>query len=67
MLAVGVLEITIMFNRDSDIPIFLETFCSMEVELNWMGLSNGAVEGQLLFKESGISKAWRSGEKTLDM
>ena len=30
---------------------WMETFCSMEVELTWMGLWNGAVEGQLLFKE----------------
>ena len=45
----------------------METFCSMEVDLTWMGLWNRAVEGQLLFKERGISEAWRSGEKTLDM
>ena len=40
----------------------------MEVELTWMELWNGAVEGQFLFKElRGISRAWRSGQKTLDM
>ena len=35
----------------------------MELELTWMGLSNEAVsvEGQLLFKEKGISGAWGSG------
>ena len=38
VLAVGVLEITTILERDSDIRIFLETFCSMEVELIWMGL-----------------------------
>ena len=46
---------------------WMKTFCSMEVELTWMGLWNGAVEGQLLFKERSISEAWRSGEKTLGM
>ena len=45
----------------------METFCSIEVELTWMGLWNEAVEGQLLFKERSISETWRSGEKTLDM
>ena len=30
---------------------WMETFCPMEVELSWLGLWNGAVEGQLLFKE----------------
>ena len=40
----------------------------MEVELTWiMGLWNGALEGQFLFKERGISDVWRSGEKILDM
>ena len=40
----------------------------MEVELTWMGLLNGAVEGQLLFyEERGISEVWRSGQKTLDI
>ena len=34
----------------------------MEVELAWMGLLNGAVEGQL-FKERGNSGAWRSGSR----
>ena len=38
VLAVGVLEITIILERDSDIQIFLKTFCSMKVELTWMGL-----------------------------
>ena len=38
VLAVGVLEITTILERDSDIRIFLETFCSVEVELIWMGL-----------------------------
>ena len=37
----------------------------MEVELACMGLWNGVVEGQFLFKERSISEAWRSGE--LDM
>ena len=46
---------------------WMETFCSMEVELTWMGLWNGALEGQLLFNERGISGGWRSGQKALDM
>ena len=38
VLAVGVLEITTIFKRDNDNQIFLnKTFCSMEVELTWMG------------------------------
>ena len=46
----------------------METFFSMEVELTWMGLWNGAVEGQLLsVKQRGISVGWRSGQKTVDM
>ena len=36
----------------------MDTFSSVEVELTWIGLSNGAVEGQLLFKERRISGAW---------
>ena len=48
----------------------METFCSVEVELTWMGpgnrtLKSGAVEGQLLFNFK--ERAWRSGQKTLDM
>ena len=39
----------------------------MEVELTWMGLWNGAVEGQLLFKERAVGGAWRSGQKTLPL
>ena len=35
----------------------------MEVELAWMGHLNGAVEGQLLFKERSISGAGRSGSR----
>ena len=46
---------------------WMETFCSMEDELTWMGLWNGAVEGQLLPQERSISRAWQSGQKTLDM
>ena len=43
----------------------METFssCSMDVEPTWMGFENGTVEGQLLFKERGISRAWRSGSR----
>ena len=37
VLAIGVLEITIIFNRDSDIQIFLNGDI-LEVELTWMGL-----------------------------
>ena len=39
----------------------------MEVDLTWMGLWNGAVEGQLLFKERAVGGAWRSGQKTLPL
>ena len=40
----------------------------MEVELTWMELKNGAIKRQLLFKElRGISRAWRSEQKTQDM
>ena len=46
---------------------WMETFCSMEDELTWMGLWNGAVEGQLLLQERSIIRTWRSGQKTLDM
>ena len=46
---------------------WMETFCSMEVELTWMGLWNGAVEGMMLFKERGVSGAGQSVQKTLDM
>ena len=46
----------------------MKTFCLMEVEFTWMELWNGAVEGQLLFKElRDINRAWRSGQKTLHM
>ena len=39
VLAVGVLEMTIILERDSDIQIFLmERFFPIEVELTWMGL-----------------------------
>ena len=68
VLAVGVLEITIILKRDSGIQIFLNG----DVLLNgsWVDLDGTLkrrVEGQLLFKERGISEAWRSGQKTLDM
>ena len=43
----------------------METFFSMEDELTWMWLWNGAVEGQLLLQERSISRTWRSGQKTL--
>ena len=46
---------------------WMETFCSMEDELTWIGLWYGAVEGQLLLQERSISRTWRSGQKTLDM
>ena len=54
--------------RDSGIQIFLNG----DVLLNgsWVVLDGTLklrVEGQLLFKEKGISEAWRSGQKTLDM
>ena len=58
MLAVGVLEITIILKRNSSIQILLNG----DVLLN-----GGWKSGQLLFKERGISEAWRSGQKTLDM
>ena len=61
MLAVGVLEITIILKRDSGIQIFLNEDVDLDGTLKWR------VEGQLLFKERGISEAWRSGQKTLDM
>ena len=38
VLAVGVLEITIILERDKDIQSFLKMFRSMEVELTWVGL-----------------------------
>ena len=47
---------------------WMKTFCSTEVKLTWMGLWNGALEGQLLLKDGGISGGWRSaGQKTLNM
>ena len=62
----SVLETTTIFKRDSDNQIFLnEDVLLNGIEL--MGLLNEALEGQLLFKERGISGGWRSGPKTLDM
>ena len=46
---------------------WMETFCSMEDELTWIGLWNGAVEGQLLLQDRSISRTWRSEQKTLNM
>ena len=52
------LEITIIL-RDSDIYIFMHGDVSLnEVELTWIGLGNGAMEGKLFFKKKGISRAW---------
>ena len=44
---------------------WMETFCSMEVELTWFALWNEAVEGYLLFKKRNINGAWRSGLRRL--
>ena len=49
---------------------FLEWRRFGQWKLSWLGwdFEYGTVEGQLLFKETGISEAWRgAGEKTLDM
>ena len=68
VLTLGVLEITIILKRDSGIKIFLNgnvllngSWVDLDGTLKWR------VEWQLLFKERGISEAWRSGQKTLDM
>ena len=68
MLAAGVLKITIILKRDSGIQVFLNgdvLLNGSRVDLD--GTLKWRVEGQLLFKEKGISEAWRSGQKTLDM
>ena len=46
---------------------WMKTFCSMEDELTWKVLWNGAMEGQLLLQDRSISRTWRSGQKTLNM
>ena len=52
------LEITIIL-RDSDIYIFMNGDVLLnEVELTWIGLGNGAMDGKLFFKKKGISRAW---------
>ena len=68
MLAVGVLEITIILKRDSSIQIFLNgdvLLNGSSVDLD--GTLKWRVEGQLLFKERATGEAWRSAQKTLDM
>ena len=54
--------------RDSGIQIFLNGDVLLNGScVNLDGTLKWRVAGQLLFKERGISKAWRSGQKTLDM
>ena len=68
MLAVGVLEITIIFNRDSDIQNFLEWRRFAQWKLNRIGwdFEIEPWKGSCCLRR-GISEAWRSGEKTLDV
>ena len=69
VLAVGVLEITIILKRDSGIQIFLNGDFLLN-GISWVDLDGALkwkVERLLLFKERAISEAWRSEQKTLDM